>query len=156
MRRKITNPSPDIPDLPKLTEQQQKFVEGILCGKSGADAYRAAYDTENMGKNTIWVQASVLRRNSKIAVWLSAGRKACLGLGVVTLQNHLDELQRLAQLAAESGNYGAAVQAEQLRGKAAGHYTERLDVTHYHPDDLLKEIREISPELAEQLEATQH
>jgi hypothetical protein len=157
MRRKLTEaPKLDAEDLPDLTDQQRAFVEGLLAGKTASDAFRAAYDTSNMQQNTIWAAASRLRADSKVDAWLSAARQAHLGQGTVTLEGHIRELDRLKEIAIKTGNVGAAVQAEQLRGKAQGHYVERMDVTHHNSDALLDEIRQLSPELAEQLGATEH
>lgn len=65
----------------------------------------------------------------------------------------MQELERLKEIAVNTGNVGAAVQAEQLRGKAAGHYVEKFeDVSKANdPVDTLKEIARHSPDLAQQL-----
>lgn len=157
MQRKKTDPHKlDAADLPDLTAQQMKFVEGLLAGKSASDAYRAAYDCSNSLDSSVWALASRLRADVKVASWLSAARQAHLGSGTVTLEGHIRELERLREIALETGNVGAAVQAEQLRGKAQGHYVEKMDLNVHDSDNLLDQIRQLSPELAAQLEATQH
>jgi len=146
----MTNP-PSIEegaDLPELTDRQKKFVEALLAGNTGADAYRASHDCSAMQPNTIWVNAAVLKNNTKVQLWLAAGRKAYLGTQVVTLSGHLAELENLREIAIETGNVGAAVQAEQLRGKAAGHYVERLEVKHDDPMAIVREIASLSPAAA--------
>lgn len=155
-QRKLTEPAPEI-DLPELTPSQAKFVEGLLSGQlTSKDAYRAAYNCENMGENSISVEAARLKAHPKIALTISILRKGGLGAAIVTLDGHLQELERLKAIAIETGNVGAAVQAEQLRGKAAGHYVERhADVTAHDPVDTLRAIAKDSPELATQL-AQQH
>lgn len=153
MRRKITKAEPIEAgaDLPDLTDKQQKFVGALLEGNTSADAYRRAYDTENMASRTIWAEASRLRADRNVAAWLAAARKAGLGRQVVTLEGHLAELENLRQIAIETGNVGAAVQAEQLRGKVAGHYVERLEVKHDDPMAILRELAAISPTAAADL-----
>ena len=149
MRRQITE-SDQAAELPDLTEQQKAFVDGILAGKSGADAYRAAYNCSQMSNAVVWKEACILRSNRKVAVWLAAARKAGLGASVVTLSDHIKELERLREIALDTGNVGAAVQAEQLRGKAMGHYVDRVETTDL--TDIrqeLEEIRKISPEAAD-------
>ncbi len=148
MRRKITEVEQLADELPDLTEQQMRFVESVLAGKRASDAYRAAYDCSNMQPATIWAAASRLRNLSKVQLWISAARKAGLGPTSVTLADHINELERLKEIALDTGNVGAAVQAEQLRGKAMGHYTEKLDVTVTDIADELRELQKISPELA--------
>lgn len=155
MRRKLTTPDLPADDLPDLTDQQRKFVEGLLSGKRASDAYRAAYNCENMLPNSIWCAASKLRADANVAQWLAAARKAGLGEAVVTLQSHLGELERLREIAIESGNVGAAVQAEQLRGKVGGHYVEQYRDLTRDPADILREIAAANPSLAAKLAAEQ-
>lgn len=156
-QRKITKPLDDLSSfLPDLTPMQMQFVEGLLKGLSATDAYKAAYNTENMGQNSIWVEASRAKSNPNIALWLTAARKNGLGAATLTHEAHMQELERLKAIAIETGNVGAAVQAEQLRGKAAGHYVERhADVTTHDPVETLKDIAKESPEYAAEL-ARQH
>lgn len=151
-RRKISETELDAEELPELTAQQLAFVKGILDGKTATDAYRAAYDTATMADRTVWAESSRLRNNPDITAWITAARVACLGSARVTLDGHLQELERLKELALGSGNHGAAVQAEQLRGKAAGHYTERFEIsTDADPLATLEQIASHSPELARKL-----
>lgn len=133
--------------MPDLTGQQFKFVEGILAGLNSREAYRNAYDCSNMVQHTIDGAASRLRTNSEINAWISAGRMASLDAG--SRNDHLAELERLKTTAEAAGNHGAAIQAEQLRGKVQGHYTERIELSRA-PDPLLelKAIASWSPELA--------
>jgi phage terminase small subunit len=151
----LTEPDIDLPDgeeLPALTAQQQKFVEGIVGGKTASDAYRAAYACENSMASTVWAAASRLRNDAKVSAWIAAAHKACLGSTALTLDDHLRQLERLRELALEKGNIGAAVLAEHHRGKAKGHYVDQVrDVTDHDPQRTLLEIAQHSPELAEQL-----
>lgn len=155
MRRKLTDAIEEGEELPDLTDQQMRFVESILAGKNSSDAYRESYDTSSCTNRSVWALASKLRADIKVASWLSAARKAGLGRAAVTLEGHLAELERLREIALETGNVGAAVQAEQLRGKASNHYTENVNVTHKAPENVLDEIRKLNPALADQL-ANEH
>lgn len=114
--------APEIEGLEDLTERQMGFVQGILAGKTQSDAYRDAYTAENMTPNSIWCEASKLRSSPKVAQWLDQLRRQGMARGAVTLDGHLAELESLKQQAKATGNYGAAVKAEELRGKAAGVY----------------------------------
>lgn len=155
MRRKLTDALEEGEELPDLTDQQMRFVEGLLAGKSASDAYRESYNTINCTDRTIWAAASRLRADCKVAAWLSAARKAGLGRAAVTLEGHLAELERLREIALETGNVGAAVQAEQLRGKASNHYSENVNLKVNDPTNVLDEIRKLNPSLADQL-ASEH
>ena len=154
-RRKITAASA-ASELPELTPQQMKFVDGIVGGLNASDAYRAAYDASGMQPNTIWARASELRSDSKVAVWIDAIKAAGFGRVSCTYDEHMTELARLRGVAERTGNIGAAVQAEQLRGKVAGHYVDQVkDLTPVSAVDTLRDIAQHSPDLAAAL-AAQH
>lgn len=142
----------DARELPELTDQQQEFVRQRLAGKTATDAYKAAYSTENMLPRTIWAQASRMNSHPDIAAWLAAGREAYLGTTILTREGHMAELERLREIALKTGNIGAAVQAEQLRGKVAGHQIDRVaDVTTPDATDTLTAIASVDKELAHKL-----
>lgn len=152
-RRKITNVPIGTDDLPELTANQREFVRLRLAGKTGADAYRGAYDVSGMNDRAIWVEASRVSANPKVSLWLSAARQAHLGTAVLTRDSHLAELDRLKEIAIASGNVGAAVKAEELRGKVAGHQVDRVQEIPADPADTLRDIAQHQPDLAAQLAA---
>jgi hypothetical protein len=153
-RRKIDKGAADLAaaldtdELPNLTAQQMEFVQGLLEGKTATASYRAAYNIETMSDRAVWTEASVLRNNPKIARWISAARKAHLDRAAITVESHTAELARLKELALEAGNHGAAIQAEQLRGKASGLYVDKFeDVTPSEPVKLLRDMLQYFPEI---------
>lgn len=156
-RQKTEPQDVDATDLPELTPQQMKFVEGVLAGQKPVDAYKAAYDVSEWKYNSVTAAASRLMANADVMQFLAVARQACLGSAVVTLEGHMQQLERIREIALKSGNIGAAVAAEQSRGKAAGHYVDQVrDVTdRFDPAQTLREIAVHSPELAASL-AAQH
>ena len=54
----------------KLTVKQEGFVQDVFTGMTYTQAYRNNYDAENMADNVIWVKASELMANGKVAVRL--------------------------------------------------------------------------------------
>lgn len=50
-----------------LTAKQEKFVQGLVKGLSQRQAYKEAYDAENMQDNVIDKEASLLFKSSKIS-----------------------------------------------------------------------------------------
>ena len=52
----------------ELTVKQEKFVQNIVSGMSQRQAYKDAYDAENMKDETIDVRACELFNESKIKV----------------------------------------------------------------------------------------
>lgn len=51
-----------------LTAKQEAFAQGIADGLDQASAYRAAYDAENMSDPAIYVEASRIMDNPKVAL----------------------------------------------------------------------------------------
>lgn len=60
----------------KLTAQQEKFCQCIADGMSQADAYRAAYKAGRMKDEAIYVNASKLAADAKVALRLAELRQA--------------------------------------------------------------------------------
>lgn len=61
----------------KLTNKQRAFVRAMLKGAgSQSEAYRQAYDTENMSDKAVWNESSKLMRHHVVAARLDAGFKA--------------------------------------------------------------------------------
>ena len=52
----------------KLTPKQEKFIQNIVSGMSQRQAYKDAYNAENMTDESIDVQASILFNNDKVAI----------------------------------------------------------------------------------------
>lgn len=50
-----------------LTAKQEAFAQAIADGMTQADAYRTAYDAENMSDNVIWSEASKTMAHPKVA-----------------------------------------------------------------------------------------
>ena len=151
MRRKITAAEEAADDLPDLTEQQMSFWRLRQEGKRPVEAYRLSYDCSAMSDPAVWTEASRLCNHPKIALWDAAAAKAEIGRVVRTKEQHMLRLNRLQQIALDTGNVGAAVQAEQLIGKVEGHYVEQYRDLTRDPLDSLREIAAVSPQLAAQL-----
>ena len=55
----------------KLTAKQEAFAQGIADGLGQADAYRMAYDAEQMKDSTVYSNASRLMNDSKVIARVS-------------------------------------------------------------------------------------
>jgi hypothetical protein len=136
-------------ELPTLTPKQTAFVNGLMEGKTASDAYRQAYDCRGMSKGAIWVEASRLRANTKIALWLRHFQRIGIDAARLTIEAHLAELARARELALAHGQISAGVQAEHYRGKAVGFYNDRLSLTNEPSDaELIKAIEAVLGEEA--------
>jgi len=112
----------------KLTSKQEKFAQEIAVGKSGADAYRSAYNAGGMKAETIHKKASLLLKKGELRGRIEELRQPAVIAVGLTLENHLNRLEELSRAAECDGNYGPAVSAEVSRGKAAGLYTDKIDI----------------------------
>jgi phage terminase small subunit len=113
-----------------LTQKQEAFcLAYIETAGNASEAYRRAYNAENMQPLTINKRASELLCNSDIAGRLSELRAPAIKKAQITLEQHLNDLKRLRDLAEASEKYGPAIQAEVNRGKASGLYVERVENT---------------------------
>ena len=57
----------------------------------------------------------------------------------VNLNKHVQELARIRDAAYTNESYSAAVNAEKMRGQAAGLYVERKEIRHGSIDDMSRE-----------------
>lgn len=60
----------DEKDLPKITKQMKKFIDHLYKYGNKSEAYRFAYNTENMMRETVWSEASKLSKDPKVTPWL--------------------------------------------------------------------------------------
>ncbi len=51
-----------------LTHKQDLYAENVANGMSGADSYRHSYDARRISNNAIYVEASRLIANPKVAL----------------------------------------------------------------------------------------
>ena len=58
-----------------LTAKQEAFAAAVASGKTQADAYRLAYNAENMKESSIWTKASILMADGKVAERVESLRK---------------------------------------------------------------------------------
>ena len=49
-----------------MTHKQEAFAQAIASGKTQADAYRLAYNADNMKDASVWSKASVLMSDVKV------------------------------------------------------------------------------------------
>lgn len=127
--------------LPTLTSKQTAFVNALLEGKTASDAYRDAYNCENMSHGAVWVEASRLKSNTKVSLWLRHFQRIGAYAARVTIESHLAELARARELAIDHRQISAGVQAEHYRGKAVGLYDKTASLADAISDiELLKAI----------------
>jgi hypothetical protein len=152
MQHKKTSPKPAADnDLPRLSVQEQALVEALGQGDDNCAAYRKAYGAEGYSPAALRVQACRKVAEPKIQAHLRALRSVGYANARLTLEQRLEAELAFAQRAEDAGNFGAAGGAHDRVNKLLGYYVDKLDVTVHDPLETLREIAELSPELAHQL-----
>ena len=114
----------------KLTPKQEAFCLAHLETGIASEAYRRSYKTEKMKEKQIWEEASKLLKNPKVAQRLKELREPAVKKAMLTLERHLERLEKLSRGAELDKQFSAAISAEVARGKAAGIHIEKFENTN--------------------------
>ena len=111
-----------------LQPKHTKFCQLYIQGMSGAEAARRAGFTKH--KYGAKAQGSaLLRRNPLVANYIIDLLRKEQERAAVSMESHLTELSLLRDEARDSGQISSAISAEVSRGRAAGLYIEKKEVT---------------------------
>jgi hypothetical protein len=105
-----------------LTPKQHIFCDGILAGLNQSDAYREAYDVDDMAPATIHNEASKLMGSHEVTTSIEASRQHRRGW---TLARILEEADKNLQGAQDDHAWPAANGALAFIGKASGTIVDR-------------------------------
>jgi phage terminase small subunit len=108
-----------------LTPKQEKFVQGIIEGKSQADAYRAAYSTKNMTDKTIREEASRLMSDPNVSAMVKELRNQVKASTIMSAQERMEWLTELIK----NTNEGTTdrLRAIDIINKMTGEYVTKID-----------------------------
>ena len=120
-----------------LTAKQEKFVQNIIQGMSQADAYRSAYSCKNMTDNSIYVNASKLVADAKVAQRLKELREQLAKPSIMSAQERLEWLTELIKSEEESTT--DKLRAADIMNKMQGEYNQRVTATVTY-EDRLREV----------------
>ena len=111
-----------------LTAKQERFAQLIASEDiSQVAAYVDAGYQSAAQRKTLTEGASRLAADSNVSARVDEIRQQALEAGALPeLKASAAELDRLKKLAIGDKNYGAGVRCEELRGKLAGHYIDRV------------------------------
>ena len=82
-----------------LTAKQEAFAQAVAGGMTQADAYRSAYDAENMGDNPIAVEACRLMADPNVSLRVKSLKEE---IACAALWTRLDSVQTLAEIAKDA------------------------------------------------------
>lgn len=108
-----------------LTPKQEAFVQNIIQGMSQADAYRSAYSCKNMSDNSIYVNASKLVADTKVAQRLKELREQLAKPSIMSAQERLEWLTKLIKSDEESTS--DKLRAADIMNKMQGEYVQKVE-----------------------------
>ena len=108
-----------------LTAKQEAFVQNIIQGMNQADAYRSAYNCENMTDNSIYVNASKLVSDAKVAQRLKELREQLAKPSIMSAQERLEWLTRL--ILSDDETTTDKLRAADIMNKMQGEYTQKIE-----------------------------
>ncbi len=113
-----------------LTPKQEAFARAYVETGNASEAYRRAYDAENMLPETIWPEASKTLANHNVAtrvMELQLQARERLMVTIESLTQELDEARALAL--ADPKGAAAAVSATMGKAKLHGLLTDKQELT---------------------------
>jgi len=120
-----------------LTAKQEAFCHAILGGKGWSDAYREAYDAENMSAASVHREAFALATSPKIASRLERAEKE---RQAEQRMQRLSRAERVIEKLEGIGVRGDAADGTQVRalellGKTLGLFVDRVETEDKTPRD---------------------
>ena len=127
-----------------LTPKQLKFAHSAVSGVSLAEAYRQAYDAENMSERAIRTEACRLAAHPNVSRAMEAISAEMAGkMQVLTVSDRDMVLRNLRQWTKGDGDppTSAQLRAAELLGKACGLYKDVVETRTERPAaDILGDI----------------
>lgn len=132
----------------KLTAKQEGFAQSVVGGMNQSDAYRANYGCTRMAPDTIYVSASQLAANPKVAIRIDELRAATTREIVKARawdqSRFIDEAQQNMDQARELGQMAPANGALTLIGKVTGIVSEDKGTADTALDAIIKLAQALS------------
>lgn len=113
-----------------LTIKQSAFCDGVASGMSLSDAYRGAYDVENMPAKQIWEEASKLAIHPKVAQRLKQiSEEKAQQLRMLASSDAAAAVETFRRMMLTADTDASKIRAAELLAKAAGVFTDKVEVT---------------------------
>ena len=138
----------------KLTPKQEAFVLAYYETGNACEAYRRGYDASSMSLASIGKEARRLLKDPRITPRLEELAKCREAKALLSLEEHMEELRVLRELAEEKGHISAAIAAEVKRGELRRFYVKQIESGPRSPfedmsdEDLAEFIRTEAAEVA--------
>lgn len=126
--KKSNRSAPDI--LTGLTDKQSSFCDAVASGSSLSDAYRAAYDASGMTDKTVNEEACRLFASPKIAARMrQISEDKAQQLRMLASSDAAAAVAVFRQMMLKADTDASKIRAAELLAKAAGVFTDKVEVT---------------------------
>jgi phage terminase small subunit len=134
-------------DTPLKNPRHELFAQQVAAGITQTDAFIEAYPhAEDWLRKTAKVKGSELAARPDVKARIAELQARAADVSVFTLAAHLNRLNALSIAAEKSGEFTAAVKAEENRGKAAGFYPTKVELTGRGGGPIeTKQTRDLTP-----------
>jgi hypothetical protein len=113
-----------------MTPKQEKFAQCIADGMNQADAYRAAYDASNMKDSSIYVNASKLLSDTKVAQRVQELKEQLSSKALWTRADSVRALETAMRIAQDKDNAAGLVAAiKELNAMHGFNEPSKLELT---------------------------
>ena len=112
----------------ELTPKQEKFCQKYIETGNASEAYRQAYDAENMSNEAIKVEACRLLQNPNVSLTVEKWQEEHRDRHRVTVDSLTAELEEARSLALQVDQPSAAVSATMGKAKLHGHLVDKAEV----------------------------
>ena len=136
-------------DTDRLTGKQEAFAQQVAKGSVLSDAYREAYNAENMKDKTIWEEACKLAQHPKVSARIKAIQSDMeTDRRMLRLRREEYVLRRLQEEAEGADTSSSKIRALELLGKTTGLFADKTIIENSDND---KTAEQLEDEIAERL-----
>lgn len=115
---------------PLKASRHEVFAQEVAAGRTQTDAFLEANPhAETWKRQTAKVKASEMAARPDVKARIAYLQARAADASIFTLAAHLTRMNALSRAAEAAGDFHAAVKAEESRGKAAGFYSEKVELT---------------------------
>lgn len=115
-------------ELGPLSIRQINFCLMYVKTGNALEAYRRSYNVDSLKDASLKRNTYRLLKTPKIQNRIESLKAPAIAEAELSVDSHLKTLTELRDLARKSGNLTAAIRAEELRGKVAGFYIDKVEV----------------------------
>ena len=126
-----------------LTPKQEAFARAYIETGNASEAYRRAYDAENMKPEAIRVEACRLLADPNVTLMTNQLKAEAKERCMVTVSSLTEELEEARALALQEGQPSAAVSASMGKAKLHGLLVDKAELAGKDGGAIIAEVRRV-------------